>query len=44
VPFESGFAPAVQAGLIGKDFDEYPVAHSRMADVRFDFGDFHGVS
>src|SRR5690606_22391494 len=41
VPLERSFTPAPQAGLIGDDLDEDPVAHARMADVGFDGGDFH---
>ena len=43
VPFERGFAPAPQAGLVGEHFDEHPVPHPGVADEGFDGGDFHGV-
>ena len=41
VPLERRLAPAVEAGLVGEDLDEDPVAHPRVADVRFDRGDLH---
>src|SRR5207249_2458771 len=41
MPFESGFAPAVEARLVGDDFDKDPVPHPGVADVRFDLADFH---
>jgi len=41
VPFERGFPPAVQAGLIGDNLDEHPVPHPGIADERLDGGDFH---
>ena len=44
VPFERRFAPAPQAGLVGEDLDEDPVAHAGVADERFDLGDFHAAS
>src|SRR5207249_7782740 len=36
VPFECRFAPAPQAGLIGGDLDEDPVAHAGVADEGLD--------
>ena len=44
VPFERRLAPAEEAGLVGQDLDEDPVAHPRVADVRFDGGDLHRAS
>ena len=41
MPFEGGFTPAVEPGLIGDDFNKYPVAHARVADVGFNTFDFH---
>src|SRR5688572_4263480 len=41
VPFERGLTPTPKAGLIGQHFDENPVAHARVANVRLDFSDFH---
>src|SRR5689334_16265198 len=32
VPFQSGFSPAMQARLVGDDFDEDPVAHAGITD------------
>ena len=43
VPLERRLAPAVQAGLVGDDADEDPVAHARVADVRLDGGDLHAA-
>ena len=39
LPFERGFAPAEQAGLVGLDAHENPVAHLRVADPRGDRSD-----
>jgi hypothetical protein len=41
VPFERCFAPAIESGLVGEDFDEDPVSHAGVADERFDFRNFH---
>jgi hypothetical protein len=41
VPFQRGLTPTVKSGLVGQDFDEYPVSHAGVADERFDFCDFH---
>ena len=43
VPFQSRFAPADEARLIGNHFDEDPVSHSSMTDKRFDGCDLHDV-
>ena len=43
VPFQRRFTPAKQPRLIVSDFDKDPVAHPRMADKRFNRGDFHGM-
>ena len=43
VPLERRLAPAEQAGLVGDDLDEDPVAHPRVADVRLDRGDLHAA-
>jgi len=44
LPFEGGFAPSVEAGLIGFDFDEDPVAHAGVDDQGGDLCDFHACS
>ena len=41
VPFQCGFAPAKQPGLVGQDFDEDPIPHASMTDEGFNLGDFH---
>ena len=33
LPFQRRLAPAEQAGLVGLDPDEHPVAHFRVADA-----------
>ena len=43
VPLERRLAPAVEAGLVGDDPHEHPVAHARVADVRLDGGDLHAA-
>ena len=43
VPFQRRFAPAEQTVLVGENFNEYPIPHPRVADVRFDLSDFHDV-
>ncbi len=34
VPFEGGFTPSPETGLIGNDLDENPIAHPRVANER----------
>src|SRR5664279_145555 len=41
VPLQRRLAPPPQPGLIGQDFDKDPIAHPRIADMRFNAGDFH---
>ena len=43
LPFERGLAPAEQAGLVGLDPHEHPVAHFCVADPRRDRGYFHST-
>ena len=43
LPFERRLAPAEQAGLVGLDPHEHPVAHFRVADARRDRGDLHST-
>ena len=41
VPLQRRLAPAPQAGLIGQDLDEHPVAHAGVTDEGFDGSDLH---
>jgi len=44
VPFKRRLAPTDEAGFVGLDFDEDPIAHARVAHDRFDCGDLHDLS
>src|SRR4051812_31669448 len=41
MPFQGRFPPAKQSRLVGHDFNEDPVSHARVANQRFDRGNFH---
>jgi hypothetical protein len=41
MPFERRLTPADEAGLIRLHFDEYPIAHPRIANHRFDCSNLH---
>src|SRR5437899_1955047 len=41
MPLQRRLAPAEQPVLVGDNLDENPVAHPRIANMRFDANDFH---